>query len=234
MPNDDIRAWGRENGFDVADEGRLPPGLRAAYDGRSTTTETAVDADSEEKTPAIVKATPVERLRAVADKVKKPAPRMAARGKAKPRVSVEKVISKAWALAAGLATNFSPAMGATLAMQAPVAGAILEDKVRGTLVDKMLQPVARTVDGGNVALALIGPPLLVQALAMQPQRAPQIVPVLREALRSWIDVAGEKMEQQQAEEKVFADKYGARIDEMINTLLTPIYGQPVIDIVTED
>jgi len=31
---EEMRQWGQDNGWDVPDEGRLPPGLRAAYDSR--------------------------------------------------------------------------------------------------------------------------------------------------------------------------------------------------------
>jgi hypothetical protein len=108
-------------------------------------------------------------------------------------------------------------------MQAPVAGMVLEDKVRDTLVDRVLQPLARAADGGNVAMAIIGPPLLIQILTMQPQRVNQIVPLLRVSLRSWVQIAGEQMEKLEQEEQVFEDKYGKRVDEMIEYLLAPMF-----------
>lgn len=232
MASDNIREWGRANGFDVSDDGRLPSGLRAAFDTRDE--ETPVDGapedtDNAERPPAIVKPTAVDRVRSLAERAKKntPAKPVSRAARLKARVSVEKVISSGWALAASVVSNLNPAVAGVLAMQAPVAGMILEDKVKGTLVDRVLQPVARAADGGNVAMALVGPPLLVQALSMQPHRAPQIIPLLRQALRSWVVVAGDKLQAVQEENQRFEDTHGKNVDAMIGELLYPIYGRNI-------
>jgi len=240
MGNDDIRQWGRNNGWEVKDEGRLPPGLRAAYDGRTgdsdplitTVTETSVDEDTEvtqELPPVFPKTTVVERVKGLADRAKRNAPRTKTGRPSvrsiKARISTEKIISGAWAAAASLVTNLNPAVGRVLAMQAPVAGMVLEEKVKDTILDRVLQPLARAADGGNTAMALLGPPLLVQALTMRPDRAPQIVPMLRYALRSWIAVAGDKVVQVQQEEKKFEETYGQDIDNMIMFLVGPLLAE---------
>ena len=231
MATDDIREWGRKNGFTVGDEGRLPPGLRAAFDNRSDV-ETPDDGDTEdtvsidERPPAIVKRTTADRVREIADRVKKTPVKGPGRPRSgsKSRVSVEKVISGAWSVAAAVVTNLNPAVGRVLSMQAPVAGLILEDKVKNTVADRLLQPLARTADGGNTAIALMGPPLLVQALTMQPHRAPQIIPMLRYALRSWVMVAGDHFDKIAEEEKAFESVYGERIDEMLRFIIAPLLG----------
>lgn len=219
MAGENIREWGRANGFDVGESGRLPEGLRQAFDSRH---ETPVDGGSTtpevtERPPAIVKPSTIDRVKG-----------MAARGKpaktvsrARTRVSVEKVVSWAWASAASVVMNLNPAVGRVLEIQAPVAGMILEDKIKNTIVDRALQPLARGMDGGSTAVALVGPPLLVQALSMQPQRAPQIIPLLRQSLRTWVAVAGDKLEKQQAENDEFEEKYGKRVDEMLEHILAP-------------
>jgi hypothetical protein len=114
MASDNIREWGRKNGFDVGDEGRLPAGLRAAFDSRiQNDVETADDAapeetDNAERAPAVVKATNVDRLRGLAARAKKPPAKARGAAKTRPRVNVDKVISQVWSLAAGMATNLNP------------------------------------------------------------------------------------------------------------------------------
>jgi hypothetical protein len=76
-------------------------------------------------------------------------------------------------------------------------------------------------DKGEVAFALIAPPMLVGALTMKPQMAPILVPMLKESLRIWIDVAGPKLEIVQKRDDEFEQKYGQRIDEMIAYFLSP-------------
>lgn len=228
MPSDNIRTWGRENGFDVSDEGRLPTGLRAAFDTRDKI-ETADDADTEvitERPPTIAKASPADRIRGLAERAKRP-PVKATRGavKAKARVSVDKVVSGIWGAVGGFLETRSPAVGRTLSMQAPMVGMVLEDKVKNTIADKMLQPLARGAENSNLVMGLIGPPLLVQALTMRPDRAPQIIPMLRFAMRSWVQIAGDKVQQQAQEDKEFEEKYGSKIDEMIQFIVEPLFQQ---------
>lgn len=218
---DDIRAWGAENGFDVTGD-RLPSGLRAAYDSRSKGDDeptVVLEEKIEERAPSIARPSTADRVRGLARKARENAPRTKAR---KPRVSTSKVISKAWTMLSAATATWNQPMSRVFAMQAPVAGMVLEDIVRNTVVDTLLQPLARVSDGGEVALALLGPPLLVGALTMRPDQADKIVPMLRGALRSWIDVAGDKMSVIQQQEEEFEEKYGQKIDEMIGFILAPM------------
>lgn len=228
MANDNIRDWGRQNGFEVEDGGRLPSGLRAAFDGRTRDdVETTVDVapevtDNAERAPVLARTSAAERVKSLANRARKPAPKTGRLAKARARVSTEKLLSWVWSTAASAASNFNPALGRVLEFQAPVAGMVLEDKVRNSIIDKGLQPFARTFDGGNTAMALIGPPILIQALTMRPERAPQIIPMLRASLRAWVTVAGDKLEAQVSENKEFEDKYGKKVDEMIAYLIEPL------------
>lgn len=225
---DDIRQWGAENGWDVSGE-RLPQGLRSAYDD-SSNGDGPVDDDGpeiEERAPQIVKANPVDRVRGMVAKARDTKPRKAVRGKlSKPRISVEKFISGAWAFLGTAAQSYHPPVARVLEMQAPVAGMILEDVVRDTIVDRVLQPLARGMNGGEVAFALLGPPLLVAALSARPDRANVLVPMLKQSLRSWVSIAGDKLEQIQKQEDDFEDKYGKRVDEMIEWFMEPLMQRP--------
>jgi hypothetical protein len=152
----------------------------------------------------------------------KAAPKERTAKPARPRVPVDKLISTAWQMVAQVAQPINMPVARVLDMQAPVAGMILEDSVKGTVIDRVLQPLARVEAGGEVAFALMGPPLLVGALTTRPQLAPVLVPLLRRSLRTWIDIAGDKLERVEKEEKKFEEQYGRRIDEMIAYFLSPM------------
>jgi hypothetical protein len=135
------------------------------------------------------------------------------------RVSVEKLIGGAWRMLAQAIQPINLPVARVLDVQAPVAGMVLEDIVKNTVVDRVLQPLARVGEGGEVAFALMGPPVLVGLLTAKPDMAPVLVPMLRAALRTWIDVAGPKLEEIQKKDDEFESKYGARIDDMISYFL---------------
>lgn len=237
----DIREWGKANGWEVEDGGRLPSGLRAAYDNRDsggtfTTGETIFssgddtplfselsypDEPIEEVAPVIHEKSPADKARSFMDRVKKAAPATAkprGRKPVKARVSVEKVISMGWRFLAQMAQPINLPVARVLDMQAPVAGMVLEDSIRNTLVDRLLQPLARAESGGEKAFAMIGPPLLVGAITTKPELYPVLRPVLREALRLWIDVAGDKLEEVAKREAKFQEQYGTRIDDMMDLI----------------
>ena len=156
----------------------------------------------------------------------------AAKKKARPRVSTEDLLGSVWRGAAKLAAPMPP-LQRTLRVQAPVAGILLEDAVRDTMVDTVLQPLARITDAGKTISALAGPPLFVAAMTLHMQHAamaneapnPILMGVASEGLRSslmtWMDVAGPKFEAALAREREFEDKYGADVDQFIAWLFSP-------------
>lgn len=163
-----------------------------------------------------------QRVRAIPDRLRStPAKKTTSR---KPRTSVAGLIGTVWNFASKMVPAPLYPVANMLAIQSPVAGAILEDMVKDTVVDTFLQPVARVFKGGDVAFALVGPPVLVAAATMRPNAQPIIEPMLREALKSWINVAGPKLIERAQEEKEFQEKYGAQIDDMIRMIFTPPAG----------
>jgi hypothetical protein len=156
-----------------------------------------------------------------------------AKGKKKPkhpRVPVDDLICSAWRIMARIAPGVP--LQRVFRVQAPVAGALLEDVVRDTVVDRFMQPVARLQMGGKTAVALAGPPMLVLAITMHVARqAAEGKPpnplfmqmageMLREALLIWMDVAGPKFEQALAREKEFEEKYGRSVDDMVEFIFS--------------
>src|SRR6185437_8470244 len=142
--------------------------------------------------------------------------------KPKPRVPVDDLIAGVWRGLAGFARPL-PATSRLLRLQAPVAGAVLEDTVRNTVVDKWLQPLAHTTASGEAMFALLGPPLMVTALQLQPQSAPFIMPVLRESLLIWCKIAGPKMEAAMRREREFEAEFGADVDDLIAQLFEGVF-----------
>jgi hypothetical protein len=160
-----------------------------------------------------------------------------AKKKPLPRVSTEDLLGAAWRGAARLLTPLPP-LQRTLRMQAPVAGMLADDIVQGTIVDPLLQPLARLVDQGKTVQALAGPPVFVSAImvhqmqcaAADPPADPNplfmaiAVEGLRGSLMAWMDVAGPKFDQAMEREKQFEEKYGQRVDDMIALIFAPPVG----------
>jgi hypothetical protein len=150
----------------------------------------------------------------------------AAKKKQPPRVSTEALLGAVWRGGAKLLTPLPP-LQRTLRMQAPVAGMLLDDVVKGTIVDPLLQPLARLADQGKTVQALAGPPVFVGAIMAHQMRCaqaevelnPLFMAVATEGLRSslmaWMDVAGPKFDAAMEREALFEAKYGQRVDDMI-------------------
>lgn len=244
MDDDEARAILREHGEEPPARGKLgsqwrlraeelrqgPPPGEDTYDGGVTADDFA---------GVTVAADPPLPAEARPRKTRRPGPSLTARlrkagqGKAKgkrhPRVPVDSLISSAWAAMGGLAMNVDPPLGRCLVMQAPVSGLILEDLVRGTAVDRVLQPVARAEEKAQKALALFAPPALVAALEAaqalpEPQRRAReaiLLPLLERSMVLWVRIAGDKIDQQIARA---AEEEPAR--EKARELMAMIWAQP--------
>jgi hypothetical protein len=150
----------------------------------------------------------------------------AGKPRAKPkhkRVSVDHLVSRAWEGVARFAAPLSLPMSRCLQVQSPVAGVILEEIVAGTMADRVLQPIARAEEKAEKVLALIGPPILVLAIEASQMLPPEqmlmrqaiLMPMLKESLRIWLQVAGPKVEEAARREAEYQEQFGRTIDEMI-------------------
>ena len=125
---------------------------------------------------------------------KKPkAPRASVRGG--PRASTAKLAAGVWGIAAKLlnGTAATP-LSRVLALQAPVAGMIIDREIKGTLVDVLAQPVARLVNRASQVGVLFTLPILVQVVTMRPDLYEQLRPHMVDALYDWFEVAGPEIE----------------------------------------
>lgn len=235
---EDIISWGRVNGWDIPEDAtRLPSGLRSAYDettgGEDGVTAPPAEGDENtaERAPVIKRETVAERARSLVGTARKVAPKKSTRAKSKkPRVAVSRLVSRGWEGLARLVANVNYPVSRVLQVQAPVAGALLEDVIKDTIVDKALQPLARAGEGGELMFALAGPPMIVAALTTPQGQRPEmqafLVPALKEALRSWIDVAGPRLKELEERDKQFQEQYGDQIDSMIASFFAPQEGAP--------
>lgn len=85
-----------------------------------------------------------------------------------PRVPLDRMIERVWSQLAEAAP--APPLEKMLYAQAPFAGMVIEDALAGTVVDRMLQPIARAEDKAIALGGLIGPPLfIVGVMATAPE-----------------------------------------------------------------
>jgi hypothetical protein len=148
---------------------------------------------------------------------------------APPRVGLEKFVTRSYSMLGRMALPVSPPMSRCLTAQAPMAGVMLEDIARGTVADRILQPVARAEDKLDKAFALIAPPLIVLGLDMASQLPPDqammrtalLMPMLRESLRVGLEISEQ-----------YADAITARVeresvyDQQIDKIIAAIFGMP--------
>jgi hypothetical protein len=142
-----------------------------------------------------------------------------------PRVSLEPMVTTAWGLAAKAMEARMLPVARVLQMQAPVAGLVIDDTARNTVVDQVLQPIARAGEKGERMFALVGPPILVAAICNKPEMYPVVRPILKTSVMLWMEVAEPAMKKAEKRAKAFEEKFGGvDIDAMIDALFQPPEG----------
>jgi hypothetical protein len=234
----EIRSWAKEAGHDVPARGKVPEALRDAFaEAHPAPDNPGLSVDDPAGEHGYAEPEPMPTRPQTADEVaptppppsRFPALRRGGRPREKgthKRVSIEGLAEGVW----GLLGNFAMGQGLVptgraLQLQAPVAGMILEDALKGTIVDRVAQPIARSTEAAKEVGALLGVPVLVTILTVKPQAAPQIVPQLKRMMREWAIVAGPRMKARERREKKAMEQLGvdvegldALVDEWINAL----------------
>jgi hypothetical protein len=230
----DVRIWARENGYEIAPKGPIPAVVRDAWSARE-----AEAADWSEVTDA------AERPADQPDVQPKRGPwwkkpRQAQEAKPRParrRNSVEQLVGLAWEFGAfALAQNpqMIP-MARCVNMQAPVAGIVIDDLVKGTVVDKVLQPLARASEKGEKLFGLVGPPLIVGAITAKPEMYPVLRPALKMSLMQWMYISEPAMKKAEKRSKDWEERFGGvDLDGMIDALFAPPEGYVPPDGPSED
>jgi hypothetical protein len=189
----ELREWARANGYDVPERGNVRKEIRDAYDrahaddgdGGVTAGDfgDADDSDGDVTTasppparePAAPKAPPRERaprrVRGKVPAVTRPKGwrfwQGAGTGKPKgPRADLSEFAADVWADLAMITAPLPP-VSRVLTVQAPYAGVVFDQAVKGIpLVDSLLQPVAKASVSLRALNGLIGPPVMVASICM--------------------------------------------------------------------
>jgi hypothetical protein len=234
----DIRQWFMAQGRPLPARGTISADARAEYEAATIATMFDTEpgdadfadlgdiAEPDGPPPDVAEKRPrsIATPRAASSRSRWGRAKTAAKGKAKakrPRVPLDDLIATIWRGAAGMVRPL-PATSRLLKIQAPVAGAVLEPVVRGTIVDTFLQPLARTSASAEALAVLIGPPVLVAAMEMDPSKVPFLLPVARELMLRWCKIAGPKMAEAMARENEFEAEFGQTVDSILSLLETEI------------
>lgn len=220
-----VRDWAREQGYEVADGGPISLDIRRAYnDAHDPTPEPTLTDNApevvEEVAPKVSDPTPV--LGRVVNRAKKATSRTGGRTKKVVRKSLASVISMGYEWLAIPAATVSPPVSYMMALQAPVVGEILDGPIAGTLLDKILQPLATVNEAMEPVNAVLTPLVGAFLLDKFPQHADKILPKLRTGLHSWAKVAGPHYAKIQAEEEEFEKEHGESIDKVLEQLLAVV------------
>lgn len=243
----DIRAWAAANNIDVAPRGNISHGVRDEYmrangigpDDEAELEEMVLDEtdlDGAER-PAKAPEPPAPVVGKVTERPPRPAPKQRRRRllerkpkTAKPKaarkpVSIENLVSSGWALGA-MALARSPSaipVARIMDMQSPVAGVVVEDMTKGTVIHRLLEPLARAGEKGEKAFALLGPPIIVGIMTAQPQTFPVLKPMLKMSMMSWMQIAGPAMQTiEQRAAKFSAEVGDVDLDAIIDSLFAGI------------
>lgn len=220
-----IRGWARDNGYEVSDAGPISSDIRRSYydahDGADSSTEVSITDDApeyvEEVAPKLTASEPV--FERVVKQAKKVTASSRARGKKVARKSLASVISMGYEWLAIPAATVSPPVSFMMQMQAPVVGDILDGPIAGTILDKILQPIATVNEAMEPVNAVLTPLIGAFMLDRFPQHADKIIPKLRTGLYSWAKVAGPHYARIQELDEQFEKEHGESIDKVLEQLM---------------
>lgn len=237
MSDMDIRTWAKENGHKVPARGPVPESTRTAYEQRPDAADAggggdvgAPDGGTPLADPGVPPSTrerqpiPPSGGAGWLNRGEKRAAKMATGGKpVHRRVSIESVVSSAWGALGGILAKNSRVLPVArmLQIQAPVAGMVVEQMARDTVVDRILQPLARLNARGESIGALIGPPILVGIITAQPALYDTLAPVLKQSLIAWMEIAGPQMEKAKKKAEKLESEFGADVDSLVAMLFAP-------------
>lgn len=161
------------------------------------------------------------------------------------RQSTAETIEDVWTAIGGAAlrTGRHAPLGRYLMWQAPAAGEMLDQAISGSIIDrKMLQPAVRARGRLDVVGAVLGPPAVILMIESNPARAPQLVPILKSAIRNSLPTILPAMKKAAArEEKVnkaivemFGDDFPPGVDPVdyvIESMFSGFFttGEPVAE-----
>lgn len=222
-----IRAWLRDQGIEVPDAGPLALEYRQMYNEAHADPEPDVSLTDNPPTPVEevapkVADKPEPVIGRVLNRAKKATGGTRARGKKVARKSLASVISMGYEWLSVPAASVSKPVAYMMQVQAPVVGEVLDGPIAGTIVDKLLQPLASVNEAMEPVNAVLTPLVGAFLLDRFPQHADKILPKMRNGLHAWAKVAGPHYEKIQAEEETFEKEHGESIDKVLEQLLAVV------------
>lgn len=214
----DIRDWARDQGIEVSPKGPVRADIKTKYyedhPDEFAELQTAEAERAPEDIPGGKGGFSWGRRKPATDN-----------SKAKPRrTSIEGIVASVWGFGAMMVASKAQLIpvARVLDMQAPVAGVIINDIAKGTVVDKVLQPFARAGDKGQEVFGLIGPPMITMAILSKPEMYPILRPMLKSSLMTWMEVSEPAMKKVIKRQEQFAERFGEiDLDGMIDNIFAP-------------
>lgn len=127
------------------------------------------------------------------------------------RVSAADTLADAWGGAGSLAirTGKHVPLGRCLQFQAPVAGEMLDEAVKGSFIDKLaIQPIVRARGRLDLFAAIAGPPALVFAIEQHPERWDILYPLLYSSVKNALPLMLPAMDRVRAKAEAEAEAAG--------------------------
>lgn len=189
----EVRAWAREQGMEVNARGAIPADVTKAYDDWHS--DPLPDADlftdpgdnagvteadfpppppddpappKRERRPRAVKATRPKATKGWKNLWGQATAKT--KGKSGPRTDLSEFAEDTWRDLALLSSGIMPPVSRVLTVQAPYAGEVFDEAVKGVpLVDSLIQPVARMSISLRALNGLLGPAFFTGAICVQGQ-----------------------------------------------------------------
>jgi uncharacterized membrane protein YeaQ/YmgE (transglycosylase-associated protein family) len=143
-----------------------------------------------------------------------------------PRVSTETLLGAGWSILASLAGRSNPAlvpMSRMMMFQSATVGIVGDAALKGTVVDRILQPLARAGEKGELAAAIIGPPVIVAVVTARPELYPVAAPVLEALVTTYLEISEPAMAKIQARiERMESKLGGAQVKDLLASVFADV------------
>lgn len=226
----DIREWARANGHSVSDKGRIPNAIVEEYEASQNGGGVEFEDDDEpvlitaRAVPEVEETEPVQEPEPITGRVEERRPQRPKRERLSrlrkpkaptdkkqfPRTSTADLLGMGYS-GIGYIISRSPELvpvARSMDLIAPAAGEILDDAVKGTVIDHFLQPLARSGDRGRKVGAVTLLPLLTGVVAKRPELYPGLKPAMQMALILSLEVSETPMKRIQKRAEQFQEKFG--------------------------
>lgn len=140
------------------------------------------------------------------------APQTMERKPRKRRTPTDGVWTTLWTVVgAGLTrTGADVPVGNAMQFQAPVVGGVLDEAIKGTFIDTLVQPIAGSGDRLKKVSAVVSMPVLVGVMERSPNSAAMLEPLLRQVIREHLTAMAPVIRQQRKQEV----EYRKALDEL--------------------